>query len=67
MYPDNVGMGRTLGRMVSQSKEAENLKISGALPLPDLLIAVNVRTADRLGPEITSRQKRAFDLVFPSP
>ncbi len=67
LYPDNVGMGRTLGRMVSQGKEADNLKISGGLPLRDLLIAVNVRTADHLGLEITSRQKRAFDLVFPSP
>ena len=67
LYPDNAGMGRTLGRMVSRGKGAENLKIPGGLPLSDLLIAVNVRTADHLGLEITSRQKRAFDLVFPSP
>lgn len=67
LYPDNVGMGRTLGEMVLQAKDTESLKISGGLPLRDLLIAVNVRTADHLGLELTSRQKRAFDLVFPSP
>ena len=67
LYPDNVRLGRTLGSMVSKGKNAENLKISGGLPLKDLLIAVNVRTADHLGLKLTGRQKRAFDLVFPSP
>ncbi len=67
LYPDNVAMGRTLGQMVSRGQGADSLKISGGLPLRDLLIAVNVRTADHLGLELTSRQKRAFDLVFPSP
>ena len=67
LYPDNVGMGRTLGRMALQAKDSDRFRIRGDLPLTDLLIAVNVRTADHLGLELTGRQKRAFDLVFPSP
>ena len=54
-------------RCEGEPRFADNLKISGGLPLRDLLISVNVRTAEHLGLEITSRQKRAFDLVFPSP
>ena len=67
LYPDNVDMGRTLGELARKGRGAGSLKVSGALPLRDLLTAVNVRTADHLGLELTSRQKRAFDLVFPSP
>ncbi len=67
LYPDNVDMGRTLGELALRELSGGNLKISGALPLTDLLTAVNVRTADHLGLELTSRQKRRFDLVFPSP
>jgi putative ABC transport system substrate-binding protein len=37
------------------------------LPLSDLRVAVNLRTAAHLGLRFTPRQQREFDLVFPSP
>ncbi len=64
LYPDNVGMGRSLGKLARQRL------LSGELmdiePARDLLTAVNVRTANRLGLKFSNKQQREFDLVFPS-
>jgi putative tryptophan/tyrosine transport system substrate-binding protein len=35
------------------------------LPLKEVLVAVNVRTANHLGIQLSGRQR--FDLVFPEP
>lgn len=67
LYPDNVGMGRSLAALAVgglQNATPENARIA---PLQDLRIAVNLRTADHLRLKLTPRQRHEFDLVFPSP
>lgn len=62
-YPDHFGMGQSLGRMASV-----NTSLSpGIIPLADLQLAVNLRTAFHLGLRFTTRQQEGFDLIFPSP
>lgn len=65
LYPDNVGMGRSLGSLAINRNQAEMSK-DETLPVRDLLIAVNMRTAKRLDLKLTNASKREFDLVFPS-
>lgn len=66
LYPDNENMGRSLAELaLKQVQNGENTS-SGVLPLRDLLIAVNTRTAEHLGIKLTNRMKREFDLVFPT-
>lgn len=65
LYPDNVGMGRSLGELAKQ-RLLNDGETTGLDPVHDLLSAVNVRTAKRLGLKLTSKQQREFDLVFPS-
>ena len=64
LYPDNFGMGRSLAALA-----LNQLRSGGAtiMPLRDLLIAVNLRTAEHLGLNISSQERREFDLIFPSP
>ena len=61
LYPDNRAMGRTLAAMaVEEGNGAASIE-----PLGDLRVAVNLRTAEHLGLDLSSRQRREFDLVFP--
>ena len=66
LYPDNLGLGRSLAALVQERLQApgESPRI---LPLGDLLIAVNSRTAEHLGLKLSSQDKRRFNLIFPSP
>ncbi len=66
LYPDNVGMGRSLAAIALKRAQDDRLNPPGIVPLHDLLIAVNLRTAEHLGLKLTRRQKRKFNLVFPS-
>jgi putative ABC transport system substrate-binding protein len=63
LYPDERELGRTLGeaaaRMLAGGKAAE-----GILPLRDVRVAVNTRSAAHLG---LSVQVAAYDLVYPTP
>lgn len=63
LYPDNVELGRTLGRM-ALSPMASLPK--GLTPLRDVRLAVNTRTASHLGLNLDARRTR-IDLVFPEP
>lgn len=67
LYPDNVGLGRSLATLALNRTQIGGLKTSGMLPLRDLLVAVNVRTAEHLGLDLVRRGKQEFDLIFPAP
>ncbi|ADE14557.1 conserved hypothetical protein [Nitrosococcus halophilus Nc 4] len=65
LYPDNENMGRSLAEIaLKQIQNGDNIPLS-VMPLRDLLIAVNIRTAEHLGLKLTSQMKREFDLIFP--
>lgn len=65
LYPDNLELGRSLG------KSALNHLTNGAagqrmiLPLRQVLMAINLRTAAHVGANLGSRQQQAFDMVYP--
>lgn len=69
LYPDNHGMGRSLGKMALKLHEHRTHNGSpytgGLQPLNDLLTAFNVRTAGRLGVRYTRDDLSHFDLIFP--
>lgn len=63
LYPDNVELGRhlavnALGMMASGSKENSSL-----VPLREVLMAVNLRTAKHLG--LNTARIQSFDMAFP--
>jgi len=63
LYPNNVELGRSLvssalGVMAGSGGSR------GVQPLKDVLVAVNVRTANHLGVPLGGRR---FDLIFPEP
>lgn len=64
VYPDNFAMGRKLGQIAEQRLEGIPAN-AGMQPLDDLLIAVNLRTAEHLRLNLNSDQVRSFDLTFP--
>lgn len=67
LFPNNQAMGRSLATLtLGQLQEAPN-KRPTMQPLRDLLIAINLRTAEHLGLRLQSHDMRKFDLVFPSP
>lgn len=66
LYPDNVAMGRRLAGMAVQAGAGWPDGHPGIRLLRDLLIAVNVRTADHLGLSFTVRQARDFNVIFPA-
>lgn len=63
VYPNNFDMGRRLARIARQRAAAP--AASGLLPLEDLLMAVNLRTAEHLRLDLAPDLIRSFDLVFP--
>lgn len=63
VYPNNFDMGRRLARIARQRAAA--LHAAGLLPLEDLLMAVNLRTAEHLQLDLAPDLIRSFDLVFP--
>jgi putative ABC transport system substrate-binding protein len=64
VYPDNFAMGRKLGQIAEQRVGGISAN-AGMQPLDDLLIAVNLRTAEHLRLNLSSDQVRSFDLTFP--
>ena len=63
LFPDNFGMGKSLALKARQMKVGDSRSPE---PLKDLLIAVNVRTAEHLNLNIDRSQLRDFDLIFPN-
>lgn len=66
LYPSNVDLGRTLG-VSAMSYLGGASTARGVLPLTDVLMAVNLRTATHLGISLNYAQQRAFDSVYPQP
>lgn len=64
LYPNNEGMGRRLAKMALQPRN--NGRKAGVALLEDVMIAVNTRTARRLGLRFSGTDRRQFDLVFPT-
>lgn len=65
LFPNHREMGEALARMaLTLMKGAE--APPGIVPLNDLKVAVNLRTASHLGMLYTPNQRRGFALVFPN-
>jgi putative tryptophan/tyrosine transport system substrate-binding protein len=67
LYPDNEEMGRNLALLAEAKAASDGRNNASIIPLRQVRIAVNLRTAEHLGLQISTRQQRGFDLVFPSP
>lgn len=65
LYPDNFGMGRSLANLALQQMRP-NGKLESVKLLRDLLVAVNLRTADHLGLRFSNQTRREFAMVFPT-
>jgi putative ABC transport system substrate-binding protein len=65
LYPNNIELGRSLANSALAALAAGHSP-RGVLPLREVLVAVNVRTAAHLGIPLVGKQ-HAFDLVFPEP
>ncbi len=67
LYPDFKAMGASLGEMALQvESDGEGVKNSAIQPLTDVLIAVNLRTADHLKLNLKKSVRDSFDLTFPA-
>jgi len=64
LYPNNRELGKSLA--VSAAAQSASHPSRGMLPLKEVHVAVNLRTASHLGLQLGSRQQ-TFDLVFPEP
>jgi putative tryptophan/tyrosine transport system substrate-binding protein len=63
MFPDHVELGKQLVNMVMLMNETKHKE--GVIPLQEMKLAVNLRTAAHLGFEYKSQQKEKFSLTFP--
>jgi putative ABC transport system substrate-binding protein len=67
VYPDNVALGKRLAQMALSLEKGDPGRSASVVPLRDLRLAVNLRTADHLGIQFSAAKQRQFGLVFPSP
>lgn len=68
LYPDNIELGRNLAiTALGTLNNGTTQPQRGMMPLKDVLIAVNVRTASHLGLSLSYKQQRTFSLIFPEP
>lgn len=65
LYPDTAQLGRNLAATAMDSISGSANQ--GQLPLRDVLVAVNLRTANHLGLRFSTRQQQSFNLTFPEP
>jgi putative tryptophan/tyrosine transport system substrate-binding protein len=63
LYPNNQALGRSLAATALRGAAGDGRK--GLQPLREVSMAVNLRTANHLGLNISSEQQRGFDAVFP--
>jgi putative ABC transport system substrate-binding protein len=64
LFPNNVALGRSLATSALGYLTSGAHVTRGLQPLKDVLVAVNLRTANHLGLNLAGRQQQ-FDLVFP--
>lgn len=67
LYPDNVALGRSLAVLAQDILTAGEYGKQGILPLRDVQVAINLRTAKHLGVTLSRQQQKNFDTVFPEP
>jgi len=65
LYPNNLELGHSLASSAMAAMGASHPS-RGVLPLKEVLVAVNLRTANHLGIQLGARAQ-SFDLVFPEP
>ncbi len=65
LFPDNEALGTRLAEMALDLMRRTD-RSPTVVPLNDIKIAVNLRTASHLGMVYTPNQQREFALVFPS-
>jgi putative ABC transport system substrate-binding protein len=65
LYPDYGNMGKSIGKLAMQVAANGSHVSNSMAPLQDVLIAVNLRTAEHLGLVYSSKEQESFDLVFP--
>jgi putative ABC transport system substrate-binding protein len=66
LYPDNKNMGRSLADLALNKMHNGKNSLLGIMPLRDLFIAVNIRTAEHLGLKFKNQIKQKFNYIFPS-
>ncbi len=64
MYPDNMKLGLSLGKVALEELNGGST-LDSMVPVRDLKIAFNRRTAKHLGIHLTGSEMRMFDAVFP--
>lgn len=64
LYPNNKGLGHSLANSAISQGASGATTQRGVLPLKDVLVAVNVRTAAHLGIS-TNPKQQGYDMVFP--
>lgn len=62
IYPDNKGVGLTLG---SIAQDIQNRKNPGLQSLTDIRLAVNERTVNHLGIELSPQVRQKIELMLP--
>lgn len=62
LYPDNIGMGRSLGEIAVELLPTSRGKASGVVPLREMQSVVNLRTARHFG--LGEGRVQEFDMVF---
>ena len=67
LFPNNFALGQHLADTALRMLEDQRGKSGRVVPLTDLDLAVNLRTAAHLGLRFSAEQQRDFNLVFPSP
>ncbi len=68
LYPNNVELGRNLANSALSQIAAGSSLLRGVVPLKNVLVAVNVRTATHLGLGLgVGSGQQNYDMVFPEP
>ncbi|MBC3875434.1 ABC transporter substrate binding protein [Undibacterium flavidum] len=65
LYPDNLELGRSLGRSALARLNSNAPLARGAVPLRDVQAALNTRTASHLGLDVTPQFQSGFQLLLP--
>ncbi len=63
LYPNNIELGRYLAGSALDRMTAGGNDVPGMLPLREVLMAVNLRTAKHLG--LNASHSQSFDMAFP--
>lgn len=66
LYPDNVGLGRSLARLARDRAQGQAPQSAIIEPLREVRMAVNLRTAHHLGLRLDRAAMGKFGLTFPA-